>query len=51
MHEAILKPSEAQNSLWIRSRVALEIWDKFWQVQLTELSQVLEIVRQKYVKG
>jgi len=33
-------------------KVALEkIWDNFPQVQLTELSQVLEIVSQQYVRG
>jgi len=43
MHETILKPSsEAQNSLWVKSRTGEE-WDNFPQVQLIKLSRVLQV--------
>ena len=50
-HEAILKPSpEAKNSFWIKSRTG-KIWDNFPQVQLTQLSGVLQLVWREYMKG
>ena len=50
-HEAILKPSsEAQNSLWIKSRTG-EDMGQFPQIQLITLSQVLQIVWQEYANG
>jgi len=49
-HEAILKPSEAQNSFWKKLH-----WRRYMghfpQVQLIKLSRVLQIVWQEYMNG
>jgi len=41
MHEAILKPSEAQNSFWIKHRTRKDM-GHFPQIQFIKLSRVLQ---------